>query len=630
MSNIYNLEPPTKGKVILHTNLGDLEIELWPKEAPKACRNFVQLAMEGYYDGTIFHRVIKDYIAQGGDPTGSGTGGESIYGEPFRDEFHQRLKFTRRGLVACANQNEPNTNGAQFFITLDKADWLNNRNTIFGRVVGDTVYNMLRFNDLPVDDADRPLDPPVIREAEVVWNPFEDLVPRVDREAIKAEKEAARMAEERKKRAAGRTKNLSLLSFGEEAEADEEEAETAARAAAARRRIRSAHDVLEDERLAKEKAIEEEELARIQAERPAKRPKQSAAAAADEATALARAKAAVSQAAGRARATAAATAVEDEEAGARERGAEEGDEGAAATKAASAAFAASMRAKMAAARSQAGDEPRPRTAREPAREAPQEPDDDGDDGGRRAKGQADEDEEDEEEARRGSGRGAGGSGAGGGPRDYAAERRAEMEAMKDAAVNKSYGRVNAKPEVADADLLKPWQLQREKYKARKKAVGNREKDTLARLNKFTAALRGAPAADSKREASEPPRSVSEEPTAAGDKEQAAAGKEGDKGYAGKIRDDLDHRAYMPAAWRVDSYLDEEEADEEAAGSGLAGLRSHRFEAAKERKDNMARDMDNLDDYVVYDPLLEKGKGKWSAANQKEKKRANEWAGRANL
>ncbi|PNW83908.1 hypothetical protein CHLRE_04g215950v5 [Chlamydomonas reinhardtii] len=619
MSNIYNLEPPTKGKVILHTNLGDLEIELWAKEAPKACRNFVQLAMEGYYDGTIFHRVIKDYIAQAGDPTGSGTGGESIYGEPFRDEFHQRLKFTRRGLVACANQNEPNTNGSQFFITLDKADWLNNRNTIFGRVVGDTVYNMLRFNDLPVDDSDRPLEPPVIREAEVVWNPFDDMVPRVDREAIKADKEAARMAEERKKRASGRTKNLSLLSFGEEAEADEEEAEVAARAAAARRRIRSAHDVLEDERLAKERAIEEEELARIEAERPAKRPKQSAAAAAGEANALARAKAAVSQAAGRARVTAVAAAAEDEEAGARD----EEEEGAAATKVASAAFAASMRAKMAAARTQAGDEARPKAAREPAREPSLEAANAGRMGGASA-GADEEEDEVEDETRRGSGRGAGSSG---GARDYAAERRAEMEAMKDAAVNKSYGRVNAKPEVADADLLKPWQLQRETYKARKRAVGNREKDTLARLSKFTAALRSAPTADTKREASEPPRSGSEEPAAAKDAANQAGG---DKGYAGKVRGDLDHRAYMPAAWRVDAYLDEEEADEEEAGSGLAGLRSHRFEAAKERKDNMARDMDNLDDYVVYDPLLEKGKGKWSAANQKEKKRANEWAGRANM
>ncbi|EFJ41343.1 hypothetical protein VOLCADRAFT_68363 [Volvox carteri f. nagariensis] len=247
MSNIYNLEPPTKGKVILHTSLGDLEIELWPKEAPKACRNFVQLCAEGYYDNTIFHRIIKDYIAQGGDPTGTGTGGESIYGEPFRDEFHSRLRFTHRGLVACANQNVPHSNGSQFFITLDKADFLNNRNTIFGRVVGDTVYNMLRFNDIPVDDDDRPLEPVAIREAEVVWNPFDDLAPRVDREALRAEQQAQRAADEARKRSAGRTKNLALLSFGDEAEEEEE----AVAAAADRKttKIRSAHDVLtEDER----------------------------------------------------------------------------------------------------------------------------------------------------------------------------------------------------------------------------------------------------------------------------------------------------------------------------------------------------------------------------------------------
>lgn len=118
MSTVYNLEPPTAGKVLLHTSLGDLDVELWPKEAPKACRNFVQLCLEGYYDNTIFHRVMKDYLTQGGDPTGSGTGGESIYGEEFRDEFHQRLKFNHRGLLACANRNEPNTNGSQFFFTL--------------------------------------------------------------------------------------------------------------------------------------------------------------------------------------------------------------------------------------------------------------------------------------------------------------------------------------------------------------------------------------------------------------------------------------------------------------------------------------------------------------------------------
>jgi peptidyl-prolyl cis-trans isomerase SDCCAG10 len=74
MSSIYVLEPPTKGKVVVHTTAGPLDIELWPKEAPKAARNFVQLCLEGYYDGTLFHRVIKNFLVQGGDPTGSGTG----------------------------------------------------------------------------------------------------------------------------------------------------------------------------------------------------------------------------------------------------------------------------------------------------------------------------------------------------------------------------------------------------------------------------------------------------------------------------------------------------------------------------------------------------------------------------
>lgn len=84
MSNIYITEPATNGKVILTTTVGDIEIELWSKETPLACRNFVQLCMEGYYDDTAFHRVVKGFIVQGGDPTGSGEGGESIYGAPFK------------------------------------------------------------------------------------------------------------------------------------------------------------------------------------------------------------------------------------------------------------------------------------------------------------------------------------------------------------------------------------------------------------------------------------------------------------------------------------------------------------------------------------------------------------------
>ncbi|GIL90281.1 hypothetical protein Vretimale_16331 [Volvox reticuliferus] len=618
MSNIYNLEPPTKGKVILHTSLGDLEIELWAKEAPKACRNFVQLCAEGYYDNTIFHRVIKDYIAQGGDPAGTGNGGESIYGEPFRDEFHSRLRFTRRGLVACANQNVPHSNGSQFFITLDKADFLNNRNTIFGRVVGDTVYNMLRFNDIPVGDDDRPLDPPVIREAEVVWNPFDDIAPRVDREAIREQQQAQRAAEDARKRSAGRTKNLALLSFGDEAE--EEEAAVAAVAVDRKAvKIRSAHDVLtEDERLAKERAIEEAELQRLAAQRPAKRARETPGPEGEGGggggAALARAKAAVEQAAGRAAGRA------EQEDGLGEAGDQEAD-GDEADRAASAAFAASMRARVMAARMQAGDEPRARPDRDMGRSGPRDRDrssgggSDSDDGG--GPGPASE---------------RGGEG-GKRERDFLAERRAELEAMKLDAPNRTYGRVKGAAEVADADLLKPWQLSRERYKARKRAVGDREKETLARLSKFTAALRGGP---------EPAGPQLPDAAAGGGiggnqshdsaAVQSQAADVDMAGYAGKVRSDLDHRSYMPAAWRVDDYLEAAAEEDGAGGHGdsLAALRSHRFEAVKDRKDAMSRDMDNLDDYVVYDPLLEKGKGKWSMANQKEQKRQNEWAGRANM
>ena len=135
MSNVYTLEPPTKGKVCLKTSLGDIEIELWPKEAPLACRNFVQLCLEGFYLKTGFHRIIPKFMIQAGDETGTGKGGVSVYGSYFRDEFYSRLRFSHRGLVACANQNEPDTNNSQFFITLDRCEDLDKRYTIFGKVV---------------------------------------------------------------------------------------------------------------------------------------------------------------------------------------------------------------------------------------------------------------------------------------------------------------------------------------------------------------------------------------------------------------------------------------------------------------------------------------------------------------
>uniref|UniRef100_T2MAL9 Spliceosome-associated protein CWC27 homolog n=1 Tax=Hydra vulgaris TaxID=6087 RepID=T2MAL9_HYDVU len=243
MSNIYIQEPPTIGKVLMKTSLGDIDIELWSKEAPKACQNFVQLCMEGYYNNTIFHRVIKGFIAQGGDPTGTGSGGESVFGKPFKDEFHQRLKFNRRGLVAMANAG-PNDNNSQFFFTLDRADELNKKHTIFGKVTGNTIYNMIRFNEIDVDSNDRPLSPPKIISTEVLSNPFDDIVPRKRKKEVNEINDSSKIKSQSKA-----TKNFKLLSFGEEAEEDE------TNELANNQRIVSSHDLLKDPKLSSAPAV---------------------------------------------------------------------------------------------------------------------------------------------------------------------------------------------------------------------------------------------------------------------------------------------------------------------------------------------------------------------------------------
>lgn len=244
MSSIYVSEPPTKGKVVLQTNYGPIDIELWPKEAPKAVRNFVQLCVDGYYDGTIFHRIIKSFMVQGGDPTGTGTGGESIYGGTFSDEFHSRLRFSHRGLVACANSGAPHSNGSQFFITLDRCDWLDKKHTIFGKVTGDSLYNLLNLGDIETDKDDRPLEsPPKILSIELLWNPFDDVYPRAAPAKSLPSTTAEAPNKDTKKKA---TKKLNLLSFGEEAQ------EEAKELAAVKTKIKSSHDVLNDPRLLKD------------------------------------------------------------------------------------------------------------------------------------------------------------------------------------------------------------------------------------------------------------------------------------------------------------------------------------------------------------------------------------------
>ena len=118
---------------IFDTSKGIVKIELKPKIAPKAVENFIGLAKKGYYDGQIFHRVIKGFMIQGGDPTGTGAGGESIWNKSFEDEFAPNAVFDKPFILAMANRGK-NTNGSQFFITTVPTYWLNGRHTIFGYV----------------------------------------------------------------------------------------------------------------------------------------------------------------------------------------------------------------------------------------------------------------------------------------------------------------------------------------------------------------------------------------------------------------------------------------------------------------------------------------------------------------
>ena len=175
-----NLEAATVTATI-KTNRGDIKVALFPEQAPKTVKNFVELSKKGYYDGVIFHRIISDFMVQGGDPTGTGMGGESIYGEKFEDEFSQEV-FNLRGALSMANAG-PNTNGSQFFIVQNQnvpanmlgqlegagfpseiieeykkggTPWLDFRHTVFGHVIeGMNVVD--EMSSVKRDPQDRPL-----------------------------------------------------------------------------------------------------------------------------------------------------------------------------------------------------------------------------------------------------------------------------------------------------------------------------------------------------------------------------------------------------------------------------------------------------------------------------------------
>ena len=193
----YQLAPVTDEDVvaIMKTNMGEIKIKLFPDDAPKACENFITHAKNGYYNGLIFHRVIKDFMIQGGDPTGTGMGGESIWGTNFKDEFTPKL-HNLRGALSMANAG-PNTNSSQFFIveasSVDKrlvaqmkdlpdlfpedcveayeklggTPWLDNRHTVFGQVF-EGMETVEAIASVKVGFQDRPKEDIVIESIEII------------------------------------------------------------------------------------------------------------------------------------------------------------------------------------------------------------------------------------------------------------------------------------------------------------------------------------------------------------------------------------------------------------------------------------------------------------------------------
>ena len=193
--NLENQQGPT---AVLKTNQGEIKIQLFPEQAPMTVENFILLAQKGYYDGTIFHRVISDFMIQGGDPEGNGTGGESIWGHPFEDELSREL-FNIRGALSMANSG-PNTNGSQFFIVQNKnmpkryikqmepagypkeiihaykqggTPWLDGRHTVFGQVITgmDVVDKIAKSKK---DKMDKPLEDITIESIQVQGSKFDD------------------------------------------------------------------------------------------------------------------------------------------------------------------------------------------------------------------------------------------------------------------------------------------------------------------------------------------------------------------------------------------------------------------------------------------------------------------------
>lgn len=169
-----------KGYVQLITNMGTIDLELHCDLTPNTCLNFLTHCENGYYNGTIFHRSIKNFMVQGGDPEGTGKGGKSIWGKDFKDEIVPSLKHDGIGVLSMANRGK-DTNGSQFFITYKSAKHLDGKHTVFGRVI-DNYETLKKIENIPTDSTDRPLQQVKIESVDVVYNPLSN-------EELKKEKE---------------------------------------------------------------------------------------------------------------------------------------------------------------------------------------------------------------------------------------------------------------------------------------------------------------------------------------------------------------------------------------------------------------------------------------------------------
>ncbi len=159
----------TKTDVVFETTQGKIEFELYPDVAPLAVENFITHVKEGYYNHVAFHRIIHNFMIQGGDPTETGRGGESIWKKEFKDEFKNKT-FNKAGILAMANRG-PATNGSQFFITTAPTPWLNGRHTIFGHITPESYDTLNKLNDVATlgrAGGDRPLERQEIIKAYLV------------------------------------------------------------------------------------------------------------------------------------------------------------------------------------------------------------------------------------------------------------------------------------------------------------------------------------------------------------------------------------------------------------------------------------------------------------------------------